>query len=87
MAARIDDDALVCWISDFTPSHDYAPSVREVATFLGVNVSTTHHRLARLRREGKVTWNEGETRTLRAIKEHDARTKMPRRRRPASVPL
>lgn len=69
---RVDDDSLFDWIGDFVIVNRYAPTVREVSKFLGVNLSTAHHRLAKLRDGGRITWNEGETRTLRIVESNDA---------------
>lgn len=42
------------------------PTVRAVAETVGINLSTTHWHLRRLRRQGLVTWEDGRTGTLRA---------------------
>ncbi len=62
------NDDLLEWIEAFLSTRKYAPTVREVAAYLGRGVSTTHTRLTKLQDEGKVTWNEGETRTLRVTR-------------------
>ena len=71
---RIDDELLLDWIDGFVVDNRYAPSVREAADFLGLNVSTAHARLERLREQGYITWNEGETRTLRIVGTHHGKS-------------
>lgn len=61
------DKELIAWIDTFQKENRYAPSVREVATYLGMGTAATHSRLSRLREENRLTWNEGETRTLRVV--------------------
>lgn len=48
-------------------SRGYSPSVREIADRLGVNVGDVHSKLARLRRDGMVRWDDGKARTIRVI--------------------
>lgn len=82
------DEIFIKWLTEFVSEHRYAPSVREAAAFLAVNVSSAHHRLERLRREGRITWNEGETRTMRLTeKERNAKKANARRKRSAQVPV
>lgn len=82
------DETFIKWLTRFVDSHRYAPSVREAAGFLGVNLSSAHHRLERLRREGRITWNEGETRTMRLTeKERNGETTSTRRGRSTQVPV
>jgi SOS-response transcriptional repressor LexA len=65
---RLHDDDLCAWIEDFVEQHRYAPTVRELMEACGYTSSSSAKvRLDRLRREGRVTWNEGEQRTLRTV--------------------
>lgn len=62
---RARDDKLVDWVESYLTKHKYAPTVREVGKAFGLSsTSTTSQWLQRLRREGRVDWNDGDTRTL-----------------------
>ena len=56
------------WIAGFIDSHDYGPTRREVAHHYGwtVNGATCH--LQALRRKGRITWIEGQSRTIRIVR-------------------
>ena len=63
------DGHLIEWIGNFVKREGYAPSVREVGEAFGLSSSsTTADWLNRLRREGRVDWEDGETRTLHVTK-------------------
>ncbi len=63
------DDKLIHWVGSFLRKNRYAPSVREIGAAFGLSsTSTTADWLSRLRREGRVNWREGETRTLHVVK-------------------
>ncbi len=55
-------------IRELTAEYGYPPTMREVATRVGVSSSDTiYQRLKMLRTEGLITWEEGKPRTLRLI--------------------
>lgn len=45
------------------------PSYRELADDLGVNINDIVQKVARLRRDGLVTWDEGVSRSIRIVGE------------------
>lgn len=45
----------------------YGPSVRELADDLGVATTDVWQKLARLKRDGLVTWEDGIPRTIRLV--------------------
>lgn len=48
-------------------AHGYSPSLRELADDLGVCVNDVKCKLKRLRREGLVTFVDGQARTVRVV--------------------
>lgn len=68
MTASSDEE--VCKvIADFAAKNQYAITIRELCTTFGWRSSSSgKKRVDQLRRKGMVTWNEGETRTLRVVK-------------------
>lgn len=61
-------DDLLEFISDHLYERGYAPSVREVAKFMGYSsASSAHLALRRLRSKGLVDWEERQPRTLRVV--------------------
>lgn len=73
-AAR--DDALCTFIDKYSETHRYAPTLREVGEAFGLrSKATTTVWLRRLRKEGRVSWTEGDARTLHTTTtgEHDGR--------------
>lgn len=64
------DDLLVRWIDAFLDEKGYAPAVREIGqAFDLASSASVKSWLDRLRKEGRVTWVEGQTRTLHTVKE------------------
>jgi repressor LexA len=51
-------------IQQHIAEHGYAPSVRELAQIVGVNLSTTHVHLRNLERDGKISREPGLPRTI-----------------------
>lgn len=49
---------------------EYGPSVRELAKDMGTAVTDVWQKLARLKRDGLVTWVDGIPRTIRVVKEN-----------------
>lgn len=68
----VTDDGLVAAIKELTAELGYPPTLREVGERVGLTApSTVHRRLARLRREGRVTGGTretGGTRTLAVVR-------------------
>lgn len=55
-------------ITLFIEEHDYSPSVRELQEILGFSSpAPVQSLLRRLRDKGCVTWNPGQSRTLRLL--------------------
>lgn len=54
-------------ITSLTDIKGYPPTVRELETVVGVSVSAVHAHLRRLRDKGAVTWENGQTRTLKVV--------------------
>lgn len=52
---------IVSWVD----AHGDAPTVRELAAMIGTNIGDIQCKLARLKRDGVVDWDEGRSRTLR----------------------
>lgn len=58
------------FITSFTASHNYAPTVREIQTALKFSSpSVVSARLATLRDEGSIEWEPGLPRTIRVIEQ------------------
>ena len=56
------------FVSTFTDEHGFAPSLRQICEGVGVrSTSTVWKYLWMLRGEGKVTWEEFQSRTLRVL--------------------
>lgn len=47
----------------------YPPTVRDLARLCGITTSTAHWHLIHLRERGLVTWDAGNTRTIRTVAE------------------
>jgi SOS-response transcriptional repressor LexA len=54
-------------LSRLSAAKGYAPTVREIADDLAVNVNDVMQKLWRLRRDGVVDWEDGRCRTLRIV--------------------
>lgn len=52
-------------INDYIAAHKRPPTVRDLATILGISSSVVHRHLQQLRDDGHVDWDEGMYRTLR----------------------
>ncbi len=68
------DDELIAWIDYYLAEHKYAPALHEVGKrFALSSKSTVSHWLSRLKREDRVNWTPGESRTLHTVKWEDER--------------
>jgi repressor LexA len=63
---KVNKADIVDFLRDYHDRHGYAPSVREVATHLGVGVSTAHRHLRELLKTEEVQAETGRSRTWRA---------------------
>lgn len=55
-------------INDYRIFYDYPPSLRDLCVFAQVkSTSSVRYHLDRLRAEGRITWDEGKTRTVRVV--------------------
>lgn len=62
------DDDLVEFIDAYLDVHRYAPTFREVGKAFNLSSSSSVHQwLKRLRREDRIDWVDGETRTLHTV--------------------
>jgi SOS-response transcriptional repressor LexA len=50
-------------------SQGYAPTFREMADEIGVNVGDVSAKMWRLRRDGVVDWHDGKARTIRIVRD------------------
>lgn len=67
----IDADVLDA-IRALTEELGFPPTVREIGEQLGTtSMSTVHMSLGRLRRDGRVSWRSGQSRTLVVEAEHE----------------
>jgi repressor LexA len=57
--------AILACLSDSLARRGYGPTVREIATAVGLGHPTVYRHLAWLRKAGYVTWEDGKARTLR----------------------
>lgn len=61
-------DRIVLFIGDFNRSHDYAPSVREIADGVGLkSTSTVKSHLDKLKERGVINFEESRPRTVRVV--------------------
>jgi DNA-binding MarR family transcriptional regulator len=49
-------------------NEQYSPTVREIASVIGMSVEPTHHMLTVLRDRGYITWEPNMTRTIRLVR-------------------
>lgn len=62
------DEKVLEFVRTFLGQRGYPPSVRQIATGLDLaSTSGVHQSLVRLRRLGKVTWEEGQPRTMTLV--------------------
>ncbi len=63
------DDELLAFVADYQAEHGYPPSVREIGEACGYrSTSSTHARLAKLLRDGRITRVPGQPRTLVVVR-------------------
>lgn len=59
-------------IEEYTATHGYAPSVRDIGERVGLaSTSAVHHHLLKLERDGLVRWDRGTARSLCVIRERE----------------
>lgn len=56
------------WIAGYIDGHDYGPTVREIASHYGWTTNGVMGHLKALRRKGRITWQEGQSRTIRVVR-------------------
>lgn len=56
------------WIAGFIDVHGFSPSVREIAHSYGWTTNGVMCHLRALRRKGRVTWVDGQSRTIRIVR-------------------
>lgn len=56
------------WIAGFIYANGFSPSVREIANSYGWTTNGVMGHLKALRRKGRVTWVEGQSRTIRIVR-------------------
>ena len=54
-------------IKAFLQERGYSPAVRDICAALGVSTSTVHYHMRRLRREGRIVFEDGQARTVRLV--------------------
>lgn len=59
--------AVLLAVVEYRELHGYPPSISDVADRVGVCRSGVHAHLARLRRDGYLTWTPGHPRTFRPL--------------------
>ena len=55
-------------IAGYIDGHDYGPTVREIASHYGWTTNGVAGHLKALRRKGRITWQEGQSRTIRVVR-------------------
>lgn len=61
-------DEVVGFLAGYINQHGYSPTIAEIGEGVGLaSKAGVHRHLRRLRAEGRVTWVEGSTRTLRLV--------------------
>lgn len=61
-------EMIVQAIDILTTGHGYAPSVREIADYVGLkSTSTVKSHLDRLRKEGRIDFEDNHNRTVRVV--------------------
>lgn len=61
------DDLIVDMIARQSRSDGYPPTAVEIAASVGLSETAIRRRLARLREEGRIQWDDGRHRSLRTI--------------------
>lgn len=60
--------AIIRFVTEYQQQHHMAPSIREIAEAVGiVSKTAVRHHLETLRREGRVTWEDGKFRSLKVM--------------------
>ena len=54
-------------IKTFLEERSYPPAVRDISAALGVSTSTVHYHMHRLRRKGRIAFEDGRARTVRLV--------------------
>ena len=57
-------EAILVFVRRYHGAHGYAPSMREIATDLGLSVSNAHRYVRRLKDMGRLTYTEGIARSI-----------------------
>lgn len=65
MTPSPDDDLIVDIIARQSRADGHPPTYAEIAAAVGKSETAVRRRLARLREEGRVDWNDGRHRSLR----------------------
>ena len=58
---------VLAWIGGYIDSHEYPPTIREIANQYGWTTNGVMCHLRPMRKKGYITWTEGCSRTLRVI--------------------
>jgi DNA-binding IclR family transcriptional regulator len=64
---KVNTDDILDYLRDYHAKRGYAPSVREVASHLGVGVSTAHRHLREMLKTEEIVAESGRSRTWRAV--------------------
>jgi repressor LexA len=56
------------WIDGFIDTHGFSPVVREIASHYGWTTNGVAGHLKALRRKGRITWVEHQSRTIRVVR-------------------
>lgn len=56
------------WITGFVDTHEFPPSIREIAHHYGWTTNGAACHLRALRRKGRITWEEHQSRTIRVVR-------------------
>jgi repressor LexA len=61
-------DKLILWaIGRYWQEHGYAPAVRDVCALVDMSTATVHYYMVKLRKQGRVAYEDGKPRTLRLV--------------------
>lgn len=58
---------VLTWITGYIDSHEYPPTLREIARHYGWTTGGAKCHLDAIRRKGRIDWTDGCSRTLRVI--------------------